>query len=259
MSLKLIVSVKVDNIRYYLSSEDAKKLLKIEINDYISEKKNITIEAFKEPQMINKVDVVINYNLLRRVMMRLEESLESIKDQEIVLEQNRLKEEEKEANHKKKIKQDINNDKLAARNIKLKNDKLSIKEINHVNNVQKLVEEKIKLDKAQAEASNRIKRAYNQTLKIFECSNGIMMDGHLTDAENLEKGILYNEKQGKLDTDKMIIQDYNNVDHNISIKEAKKMVREIEDNFYQLRDKKQNLYNKIKATKNTKELLKIKF
>jgi hypothetical protein len=109
------------------------------------------------------------------------------------------------------------------------NKKLSPEEAQHIMKIQKKIDEKIKVESWQEEAAKRVKFAFNHSIKIFECSNGIMMDGSIEDADKLEKAISYYKKKDKKF---IIVNDYRNDDHKLSLEDAQKMVDEIQENYY---------------------------
>jgi len=254
-----IINIKVSNVIYYLQEDEALKLDMDIVEKCIDEKKPFVFEnGFSDPRLKNKTTIEVHQNLLRRIFDKINTEIDFLNENdehEAYLEQEEFLENQKtslELDKQLKLEMDADQEK---RYEDMKKN-VSPDEIRHIKKVQEQIAEKIKLNEIQEAAKARIKNAYNYTVKTYECENGIIMDGLLSDAENIEKAINFLEDNGE---DFIILNDYENNDHQKTFDEAKQMVKEIKNHFYNTRNKKQALYNKIKETTKEQDLFKIRF
>ena len=247
-----MISIKVNNVRHYLTEKVAQDFVdNVNVDTMLKAKQSIEVECFNDPALANPTSVAIHFNLLRRIKAKLIEDLEFEKE----IAKDQLAQEKQE--HKDTVERNKQQDRsLFEDRAEYLRRSLSEEEALHVEKIQKQLDIDMLLEKSKEDCKNRIKQSFKHTIRMFECSNGIIMDGSLTDAENLAKGIKYSIKKEQTH---ITINDFYNEDFITNVKDAEKMVNEIEDHFYKCREAKQNIYNTIENVENAIELNNIYF
>jgi len=253
-----MISIKINSKRYCFNKEQVEYILeKYNVDSLISAKRNIVTDCFSDPELKNKTSVEINYNLLRRVFEKFEIDLEMEISEELRIKEEEELIEKEEKKYQKQLDEKVQREKkLEEERTKVLEQELSKEELEHVQKIQEKLKIEQKMANLREDACARIKIASSHVSRMFETFNNIVMDGNIQDAKNLEQGILYRSKKG---FKYIIVQDYYNVDHKVSLEDAQKMVDEIEDHFYSVRDKKQELYNQVAAAKTEEEIKQIRF
>jgi tRNA G10 N-methylase Trm11 len=102
--------------------------------------------------------------------------------------------------------------------------------------------------------NKELTKAFEDAIKLFECSCGIKMDATVDDMRLLRDGIEYIQGIGGSDIE---ITDYHNEQHLKTIEEAKTMLDELRDNFFVLRNKKISLREDVENSTTIEEIEKI--